>query len=384
MEYLFEKWNNLLSFKMRPENLSNADSQILRSLMNEFAEEKEVIRRTLRDTAIALASEKKLAFFVQWHQASLSKLLDKIYRYQQQVPEDSDLHSLYATVNEHLVVVMSYMEEHFLKFFDTDEIASQQYMVTSRQEFATQMAMFIEKISDSPHSITNAELISLLQDQFSGIGTNARVTYGQLFYYRELIQALITFASDLPATTGYPTLIALLLSRNFNTAAFMDYFIRIIQEDTDKLPSAGEKVTKLLQWRKSILQTPVLVNVSAIPKMPSARDYMQSWIDEEALYVKSITEAENNSTSNKNTALIKLNTSVKVAALIGRAALETKFILSDNKRETFGELSKFITTIGSETVSPKSLLKHGSNPEGRTKEMAKQILINMFNQVSKF
>lgn len=378
MEYVFSTWDTLINANLNANNSSfdTVSQHDIDVILKQSEQELTKQLQNLKKIAISQASKKKTAYFVQSHQADLTRLLDTLYAYQQK-SKTKRRPATYTIIGNHLMKILWYMQGYFPHFFNQDDFVPKMHIHQVETTWISKARFLIDQLNN--HEI-DPQLSDCIKTYFTETIVGNKITYRELGYKNELMDELIliTKANHSPIVSGIKKL---LIYKNFNLPQYISYLVEQINKVVAEMADKQEKI-KYLQWlRKEILQTPQKQKTAAVPHMLSLKEYLQNWINEEIDFLSKTTIS--NPSNLNQTFQLKFQSSVKVLAIIIRAFFDTSIIINENKRETLEWFAGHVSTVGTDTVSYKTLIKRGSKPEDRDKELAKDMLMRLFNEIRK-
>jgi len=290
----------------------------------------------------------------------------------QNIPDQAEFENIELTLN--------FIEDFFSNHFNKDNNVPFAYLTISKIEMKRQIKVIVSTLSSNEtidKDLTEIIIKNLYQytpDVPGGI------TYSKLAYRKKLINELLSENALITTQAVRAKLYCL----NFNEDNFVAYEYARLQQITENIDGNKEKITSLLFEQKKINQLPTKVNVTCNTFMPSLKDQVKGWIEEEIKYLEkgsSPIKNENPSAENEN----KIHTTLSVAklALIIRLLVIDKIIINRTVAPMLRIVAKLFTTLQKEDISFGSLETKYHAPDKATINAVKDILFKWINILGK-
>lgn len=379
---ILDKWNKLINGKFNPSDIDGElfTSEAVQLIINEFENDQQAIRaRSIEDlTGNNNISDKQL--YVKLNQGFLIRILDTVFLYRKATPKTENIARLYDAFSQHLQGTLNFIENFFGNYFDRNEKVPEPYFTIAREDLKKQLKRFKNAISQQISIDTT--LIDTISKSFNNLlGSEIiAISYSQLTYYKTLLSELQTQKS-LQSTKA---IIDALHFMNFNEDIFIAYEYEWLKHITDHLTTNKEKVTALRFEQKTINQLPLKLNCCCNPNMPSLREQMNGWIDEEVKYLENLQnpeKAEGKISEHDD----KIHTSLSVAklALIIRLLVIDKIIINRTVAPMLRIAAKIFTTLQREEISFGSLETKYHAPDKATVNAVRDMLFKWINILGK-
>jgi len=231
-----------------------------------------------------------------------------------------------------------------------------------------------EKFSDAISQLqdVNPALIQLINEHFSdAVWTDRKhCSYKHFHYERELLQHLLK--ENKPTDIS---LRGLLYYFNFNCSSFVIYEFERLIELVTQLQTKSEKISALRTELKIINQLPARLNYSYDEDMPSLREQVSTWIEEEIRYCEAghfiqVPANANGEIENK----IHTTFSVAKLSLLIRLLVVDKIIINRTIAPMLKTVSKIFSTLQREEISFGSLETKYHAPDKATIALMKEML----------
>ncbi len=263
MNYTLQPWDTLISTTIIPENLQSPTSESLRHLIDLSTAERDKLRANFMENIYTEPKQKKMEFYIQFHQAVLIKMLDRLYRYKATAPE---LAGFYESLSSHASSVLDFFEDYFGKYFDRTAPVPASYLDPARQDIRRGVAE-LEKTLRSRPEIDTA-LSRLLLDNFNAFCEASGCSYNELAYQKDLLKELLELQRIPENIPVLDFTREMLVYMNFNHPAFIFHHLRGILSTLKLAGKTGqlqqaERLLRLQQERPGAALRPYAPAVKA-------------------------------------------------------------------------------------------------------------------------
>ncbi|OYX85219.1 MAG: hypothetical protein B7Y83_05470 [Flavobacteriales bacterium 32-34-25] len=228
----------------------------------------------------------------------------------------------------------------------------------------------------------NNQLLKLTYEPLLKIATiniQEKLTYYEFNYCSEFILALykqINFAN-----ISEDIIKESLFYLNFNSLKFFKYLTFEIIQELENQENNIQKIDFLYRLLKNYNQKQFRNFIKYKPNLPSLKEQMISWIEEEIEYLTKKIKLEANQFTNisTNEEKIKFLTSLSVAQLsyFFGLLMETEIIKHKNQTDIFRFISENFKTNNTEKISVDSLKVKYYNVESNTRNVLREKLIEL-------
>lgn len=374
---ILEKWetwlNNGAVFQATDD--SKPDNNEFLTVQEQLEGDFRQFRTSMLEETMSREAPRQKEQLVQSNQLRLIRLIDAVCMLKRgshpQVSKTS-----YEAAGKYLLEALLFLEEFFPYYLDENCRVPQSYMELSKGETAEKLSDI--KASNSEETKILVELIShLIQDVY----TNATAaTYREWRYIKTLLAEISL--PRLPFRNG--TLRDRLYYLNFNEESFVfsefERFAQLLENKGNK----SEKIAALRLEQKHINQLPVKLNCVWGLSMPSLKDQINGWINEEINFLESgqyLPSAPNGLPENAD----KIHTSLSVAklAVIIRLLVIDKIIINRAVSPMLRGVAKVFTTLQKDEISSGSLETKYHAPDKVTIIAVKDMLFKWINILSR-
>jgi len=329
---------------------------------NDIRNELQRIKKSIRSQALSLP-ESRVHFLIQHHQAATIMLSDTLTVFRQKNgmlhATDWDVHlteDVPATASAALLDLLLFLNNTFPAHTDNDQkVPLLQAMRLSEEihaEVGALRAMAAER-NLSPNLLTD---ILSHTETFTRHAGNVPVTYRTLRYIRTFNEAMLKTLLRATPSQADDFILDLALYLNCNTHGILRYFIDTITRDVDQCADSHEKILTLKRWQKRIRQTVEKPGSAFNSAMPSLREQVLQWLDEEHVFLHDQLALHSMAPAHSRQE-VKMNTPLSVDQLAAfiRTLVDSGVITNKNKREVIAFFARHFTTVQRSTISAENL-----------------------------
>jgi hypothetical protein len=167
---------------------------------------------------------------------------------------------------------------------------------------------------------------------------------------------------------------------NYNEDNFVAYEFEWLKELTNERNSNQEKIAALRYEQKKINQLPLKPNCCFNPNMPSLKDHINGWINEEVKFLENIQLPEKvGDKLNENEDKIHTSLSVAKLAVLLRLLVVDKIIINRTVAPMLRVAAKIFTTLQTDDISFGSLETKYHAPDKATINSVRDMLFKWIN-----
>lgn len=378
---LLDKWNTLINGNLYSENDGNAiNEEKLEALINESECDHQLIRSILIEDIIEKANLIDKEQYVKINQTLLIHILDELFLLSQNKHLTKNISILFRNISEHMQSTLDFIEEFFGNYFDRSEKIPEPYLSIGKGRIKKQLTQLNHSFSrkDDIDPVLVAVISTAIEHSLRD--DQERISYLQLSYHKSLLLELLSKKTDFSTKSIKQTL----YYYNYNEANFINYEYNYLNKITFDIPINKEKIEALRFEQKMINQLPFKFNVGYNQDMPSLRDQVNGWINEEIKYIENtsfIKKEEERGIENEN----KIHTSLSVAklALIIRLLVIDKIIINRTIAPMIRIVSRIFTTLQRDEISFGSLETKYHAPDKATITAVRDMLFKWINILGK-
>ncbi len=375
------KWEKLIA-TLNPSNLNfdTLSAECIQNLINESEEEQEKARTILIEGIIDRPKITDKQQFVQVNQAMLIRLIDKVYSYKGKEGVSDGMLNRYDIISRHLENTLDFVEDFFGNYFDRNEKVPSAYLIISIEELCRQLEI-LQQTLDSNKSI-DSKLINILVNNFNKFCVQKMpgATYNELVYQKDLMNELLTEKT----LESEGTVREVLFYFNFNDGEYVAYVYNKLTALTESLTTKIEKIAALRFEQKNINQLGTKLNCCLCCTMPSLKEQINHWVEEEIKFLETdLTFEKPHTTDNELDEKIHTSLSVAKLALLIKLMVIDKIITNRVVAHVLRIVIKTVTTLQKENIAFGSLETKYHNPDRGTITAVKDMLFRWINILNK-
>lgn len=368
---LLHEWSNLFDTIVEPEEIitENPATINITALLAQHGSLFENIQRLILDEMVGRSGVTDKEQFIRMIQLMVTRLLDKVSSAKENNPVLQNNEAL-LEFSQVLLKLIRFIQDYFANYFDKNEKIPAFLTDIYRNELIRLGEKFGETIMQSPY--VNEMLIRLLNKHFAeSVWMNRKqCSYRHFYFEKELLCQLLK--ENVPTDLSVRNLLYFF---NFNCSSFVIYEFDRLVEVIAQLPTKSEKINALRAELKTINQLPAKVNYCFDEDMPSLREQVTTWIEEEIKYCEAghfiqTTTGNNADVENK----IQTTLSVAKLSLLVRLLVVDKIIINRTVAPMLRTVAKTFTTLQREEISFGSLETKYHAPDKATIAVMKEIL----------
>jgi hypothetical protein len=215
------------------------------------------------------------------------------------------------------------------------------------------------------------------------------ISYGQLIYREILYKKFTAFNISGQKQEVENSIFKQLVYLNFNNIKFFDHYAKHILGEVDSKETFVEKMEHLFWWLKTVNQLQMHPVLAHKLKSESAKHQLIRWLQEEIVFFEkkqSLKLIPSNSAEMqvKTPPVLTTTLTVKELALLFRVMNYIGILDKDSQAEVINKVVGIFKTTRKDEISPGSLRKNFYTLEEHTKNILKDHLKNMINQINNY
>jgi hypothetical protein len=339
-------------------------------------------RRSFMLTVVATEREEKRKSLVQYHQQSLINFSDDLF--QRSENDDVQIGKFINYTCAELDQLLDFLLMRFSEYFNSDLRPTEFYIAAASNQLTDFLARLKVNASIIKINLALTSIAIMPIEDFLKNGSH-RTSYRTISFLNEL-QA--RFNNIL--TTDDPTdesIFQMMLMINYNSAAFMEYYVGRLRLQLAETESISEQLDKLAQAIKWVNQVPILDEIAYDRTGRTLKHLMSDWLLEEAHYLerKSLFASKGSLAEEafvKKEFKLEFDMSVSQFACFIKSFVETGIIQNKNISELIRFLAKFVKTKRSENISYESFRMKYYNVEGGTKDAVRNFFHTAIGRIN--
>jgi len=377
MPMILCKWEKLIA-ALNPVNqeLQSLSEECIQNLIDQSEEEQEIVKTCLIEGMIDRPKIMDKQQYVQVNQAMLIRLIDKLYSFKQREPVNDKVLDVYNTISEHLKNTLDFIEDFFGNYFDRNEKVPAAYLVVAIDELCKQSKTLQQTIEYNESA--DSELKNILINNFNRfcIQKMPGATYNELVYQKGLLSELLTHKT----LESELTIREVLFYFNFNDDEYVAYLYNKLRLLAETSLTKADKIAALRFEQKNINQLRTKLNCCLCCTMPSLKEQINHWIEEEVKFLEADVVVDKVQKSDSESEE-KIQTCLSVAklALLIRLMVMDKIIVNRVVAHVLRTIIRMFTTLNKENISFGSLETKYHNPDKGTISAVKDMLFRWVN-----
>ena len=379
---ILDKWNTVINSRLNPINTNDdlLPAEAVQLVINESEDDQQTIRSMLIEDLIEKPNVMDKEQYVKVNQTLLIRILDKLFAYSQIRPLNENIALLYNAISQHLQSTLDFVEDFFGNYFDHNEKVPETYISIAKENIKKQVKQLKHIVSKQES--TDIYLTNLLFDSIQHLlgDESIVITYSRLSYHKILLNELLSQK----VVQSPQSIIEALYYLNYNEDNFIAYEYEWLKGLTTVLPTNQEKIAALRFEQKKINQLPLKPNCCYNPNMPSLKEQINGWIDEEVKFLENVQLPEKVADKlNENEDKIHTSLSVAKLAVLLRLLVIDKIIINRTVAPMLRVAAKIFTTLQKDDISFGSLETKYHAPDKATINAVKDLLFKWINILGK-
>lgn len=349
------------------------------------------IKLSIKKAVFKQKTNKKIELYIHNQQLALENLIASVIK-EINPRNHKDLYVISTNFNQidglkniynKLEKLQLFIEADYSDFLNLDSRLPNRSFVKRKKEMAPKVKM-----------IRKSLLTVGLQDYFLQIVLEPlkineveNITYNQFNYYSQFITGLYELLDDNSMNFSEENIVSLLVELNHNSKEFFEFQVREISNILKDIETLNSKIDYLIVTMKKHCQTNPFSFLAYKPLLPSNREQVIAWIEEEINYLNKKHNLENSNLAlmQPTKCKIKIHWGLSIAQLSCFFNLlhTTGIILNKNQSDIFRNVAENNKTTKVDNISVDSISAKYYNVETSTKEAVKSAIINLLNLVNK-
>lgn len=346
-------FNQFVTVQLTPEMLSGRRNS-LPEYLGRVQEEKLRITGQLLELSSSSAGTACGTAVRQWQNMCV-ELLGTLQRFRSGMPASVDIETFYDALEEMLHTVLVALEQHFADHLLPELIVPVTYAAQARRQLQPKLKAAERELKKNGLDPGLLEIILSPVKQFTG-DADARICFGELIYYRELLSRLLTAAcfEPVPAEQFNLQVHFLLIHLNFNAAEYFLYCTHRMRKWLRGFSDMQGRVNTLTWCIREVRNVPLLRDgsVSLVKGFP-IKHQLAAWLEEERIFIRTLIETTQKPAVYPDEEM-RAFAAIPQAALMARVYMEEGIIRSTSVRQLFSTVAGMLqlkkTDAGMEDV----------------------------------
>jgi hypothetical protein len=375
---ILDRWNEILNSKLNPLDIESDlfTSEAVQLIINESENDQQTIRAMFIEDLTGKNNIINKELYVKLNQGFLIRILDTLFSYRKAIITSENVAQLYNCISHHLQGTLDFIENFFGNYFDRNEKVPEPYFTIAKEDLRKQLKRF--KTTISKQANIDTLLINIISDCFNHLLGNEiiAISYSHLTYHKTLLNEL----QNQKTLHSTKTIIETFHYMNFNEDNFISYEYEWLKQITEHLSTNKEKIVSLRYKQKKINQLPLKPNCCFNLNMPTLREQINGWIDEEVKFLENVQLPEKVADKlNENEDKIHTSLSVAKLAVLLRLLVIDKIIINRTVAPMLRVAAKIFTTLQKDDISFGSLETKYHAPDKATINAVKDMLFKWIN-----
>lgn len=379
IKYELLEFEQLLSTEDQKTSGREADAILVDIIQKEV----ERIKQTFIHEVFTFEDERHLERYIQYHQQALIRFMDKIGLVDEKHFSPARQKIFYNGFEE----LLSFVERHFVKYFDQDAKAPEGYIAIARKDVQVNLKKIQKELTARNTDQRITDLLLRVLKKIIDIHSSQGITYRRVMYAKEVQKELFRVLQGKPEGGNIDEdLRSIMYYLNYNSTKVLTYHAHYISSLLDKAETRAEKIEKLSFALKNINQAQVKPDIRYNHHGAALRDQLNNYITEEIDYQERLQHLTNGPSERPNDNFLhgfklKFEASVSQVAYLLRLFIETKIILNSNLTQILHFLVRYIVTKKAENISYASFRAKFYSVESGTKESVRNMLAGMIQYI---
>ncbi|KAA5548112.1 hypothetical protein [Adhaeribacter rhizoryzae] len=392
LESLINNSLNLTKTELAPESI--APDQI-RFLVSKIEEEKNRHQSFLNQQVFLLLEEEKIEVLINQYYASL------VFLHHQARHNKGNLilkHPLLKEVHSALILSLeeltSFLEARFSNYLNPNQEASGIRLKAFKKEIKSFLATVWPTLEKKVGEKRLTDIIFVgLQTVLDNIKKENPISLLEVSYIMDLMMELKKLSE--PSTTTCPVagFNEILIKLNYNSQAYINYYILSITQEINAIVELAEKLEKLLFLRKNFNQINSKPGIILHVEGKNLITTISNWFNQEIKFLEKknqlrLTSPKNEANNTKQlpqeSLKIVSTLSVDQMSLILRAADELRVIKARSLNAVFKQIVPYLSTLSRENISFDSMRSKAYTVEEKDKEIVIKTLQQMVNKIKEY
>jgi len=338
------------------------------------AKEKARARNSLAIQAATLGCKDQIMLYIRYHQHSVASFIDELHSLRR--GKNPSLSSEVFFFNDQLNDLLNFIQHEFDMYFDWRAKLPQPTHEDAIRKLSSGQKQLTEILSTRQ---VQPDLVTLIDTTIQKAMQRDELRYDRQSYISEMIKEIIALFDGRPLQDPNTETRTLLISLNFNSVQFFEYYTRFFRSDFTADEIDLDLTEKLALHFKTINQSVHRPGKAYGVHAPTIKDQLSCWLSEEIQYVQSRGKPrpfkkKNEDEFSGRDFKIEFDMSVSQFALLTRSFVESGVIQNKNIAELIRFLARFVKTKRSGTISPESLRIKYYDVENSTRDAVKNVL----------
>lgn len=381
--YILEWFDLTINTTLNPQvsQIPSISPEKLTQIVDDADKERDKLQSHLRGQVFAITSQAEIELFIRQYHSALIILLDRAHA-NCDVAGTGNLIVRQAckSMINCLDELLGFIETHYAQFLGLDERVPVTYLPVLRAEIKQRLDELRAKLHRRVADKTISELVFKTLYEFTDGSSGRKVTFREMLYKKELVKGLEELLTR-PEHNLNKALNSVLIYRNFNKKAYLEYYTKKIAEKVNRCGSLTQKMEELLLAYKEFNQMHRKTGVKLNPHYADVKEVIGNWFVEEINFLEkkyqfqiSPLEQLPGVNNDKAASKIKLALNADQIAILLRAAVDVGMLYIRSVHFVFKTVVPFLASAKEDNLSWDSLRKRSYQAENKDKVVVIAIL----------
>jgi hypothetical protein len=346
--------------------------------------EKEQLKYRIIEDVLERTKIKDKRQYIKITQVMIVHFLDKLCIYRSQKSLRPEVKKLYDTLAGNLESILGFIKNIFSNYFDFNVKASGDYRKRCLDGMRVKIDSMVKVIESS--SMPCLELNSLLLENFTTFCSDVKgnMTYRDLDYQEALLGQLLKDG----ILCSEDRIREVLFYFNYNEDRYLELLFRKLSEISRMPVAVPERVAAIRLEQKMMNQLPVVPANIFNSRMPSLRDQVNQWIEEEVKFLErdglmSISKGHSAGEKRKNV-FVHVPFRGTEIYLLHKAFIDSGGAAGETYKSLFEKTGGHLTNNNQRGFSTVSLQKNSDKVNYEVKDNVKRFLQKMIRNIDSY
>lgn len=320
-------------------------------------------RKTVIYFVINADEHRKVEYRIQQVQCQLVNLADHIETFlssKKSIKKDSSHYKdACNAATRQVEEMLTFLEQNFSRFINMEEKVPAGYKRLLQREMKKRIKFLKTFITSLGLENEYLSLIMQPAEALLDPDNSKNFSYHDMWYLKRMYEDLYNVFKNQLSGNSFNKMTGFLVSINFNSAFFLEYFTNHINLSVTNVGNLNAKIEKLYWWQKELGQMYQSYTDSFIPQMPGAKQSILKWLKEEIKYQEKSQQLSLLLPQQKEVlpgdAPLLTSLSVEQLSCFLKVLFDKKIIYHPNMQEMIDFFASNIRTKNTSRVSAKSL-----------------------------
>jgi hypothetical protein len=362
-------------------------------IKDQVISQKDKIQAAIKSAVFRLNDEAKIRCLIKKYHSSLIALLDQAFEDLVLIKNNVPLKQILDTVIFCIDELLTLIEQRFASYLSINERVPVTYLAVIGKDLAKRLSSLEKRFRGHEAYFTTFQILKNELEKFLTVSPDKHTyVFQEILYMKDLCLELERL-EPVDEAAIYSRLDELLINMNFNSKPYIYSLTQRVAAGTNNLEHPGERMERLLFYRKLFKQYQKKPAIIFNPKDTDLHKQVSNWFTQEVFYLEkqihySIIPLQENEIRKKEirkekTKLLSV-LSVDQMALILRAAQDLEIVMARSLSSVFKTIVPYLSTPYQENISYDSMRSKSYSVEIRDKEIVVETLQQMIKKIKEY